>query len=87
MQEREQQQDTPENNKPASNESGESTPIYLTGDSTLQTPDEDRRDSAIDAQKDQQISVSNDDLRENDADPFAGSDRAGTAERKDNNNS
>jgi hypothetical protein len=60
------------------------TKIYLTPDSTLQTPEEDRHDKSIDLGKDNRMSVSNDDLHETNADRFAGSDRAGTAERKDN---
>lgn len=68
------------NNKPAATE----TKIYLTPDSTLQTPSEDQHDKSIDPRKDDTISVSNDDLHETNADRFAGSDRAGTAERKDN---
>ena len=67
----------------SSNEQGE-TKIYLTPDSTLQTPEEDRHDKSIDPTKDNTIAVSNDDLHETNADRFAGSDRAGTAERKDN---
>jgi hypothetical protein len=60
------------------------TKIYLTPDSTLQTPEEDRHDKSIDPGRDNRISVSKDDLHETAADRFAGSDRAGTAERKDN---
>lgn len=66
-----------------SKDTGE-TPIYLTTDSTLQTQDEDRRDKAIDPRNDNTMDVSDTDLRETDADKYAGSDRAGTAERKDN---
>ena len=72
------------NNEMASNASNEPTPIYLTSDSTLQTPDEDREDKSKDPRKDTSISVSNDDLHETNADRMAGSDRAGSAERKDN---
>jgi hypothetical protein len=68
-----------------SNSAEELTPIYLTGDSTLQTPEEDAHDKSIDPRKDDRLDVSNDDLHETNADRFAGSDRAGTAERKDNN--
>jgi hypothetical protein len=60
------------------------TPIYNTENSTLQTPEEHKHDESVDPRKDNTIDVSNDDLRETDADRFAGSDRAGTAERKDN---
>lgn len=67
----------------ASNAGNEPTPIYLTPDSTLQTPDEDKRDKSTDPRKDDSLSVSNDDLHETSADRLAGSDRAGTAERKE----
>lgn len=60
------------------------TKIYLTPDSSLQTPEEDQHDKSIDPRKDDTIDVSKDDLHETNADRFAGSDRAGTAERKDN---
>lgn len=66
-----------------SNENSE-TKIYLTPDSTLQTPQEDRHNKSIDPRKDNRIAVSKDDLHETNADRFAGSDRAGTVERKDN---
>jgi hypothetical protein len=58
--------------------------IYLTGNSTLQSTEEDAHDSSIDPRQDDSLSVSDDDLRPSAADRFAGSDRAGTAERKDN---
>ena len=63
---------------------GDGTKIYLTPDSTLQTPEEHRHDQSVNATRDNTIDVSNDDLRETKADQLAGSDRAGTAERKDN---
>jgi hypothetical protein len=66
------------------NTSGEDTKIYLTPDSTLQTPEEDAHDKSIDPRKDDTIGVSNDDLHETKGDRLAGSDRAGTAERKEN---
>ena len=75
--------DNKDQNKRQGSESGE-TPIYLTGDSTLQTPQEAAHDKSVDPRQDNTMSPSNDDLRESDADRFAGSDRAGTAERKDN---
>lgn len=71
-------------NKNNKQENQEETPIYLTGDSTLQTPEEDRRDSSQGAKQDMAMEPSKDDLHETNADRFAGSDRAGTAERKDN---
>jgi len=61
----------------------EPTPIYLTSDSTLQTPEEDRKDKSKDPREDNKIEVSNDDLHITHADHLAGTDRAGTAERKD----
>ncbi|MGN6401506.1 MAG: hypothetical protein ACTHMD_13705 [Flavisolibacter sp.] len=71
------------NSELSSNAANEPTPIYLTPDSTLQTPEEDRRDKSINPEKDDFISVSNDDLHETNADRMAGSDRAGTSERKE----
>ncbi len=59
------------------------TPIYLTGDSTLQTPAEDEKDKTKDPRRDDTMEPSNDDLHEINADRLAGSDRAGTAERKE----
>lgn len=44
------------------------TKIYLTPDSTLQTPEEHQHDQSVDPRKDNTISVSNDDLRETDID-------------------
>ena len=60
------------------------TPLHLTDDSTLQSSSEDRHDKNLDPRKDSSISVSQDDLHATEADRFAGSDRAGTGERKDN---
>lgn len=76
------------NNNDAVNSNGkkqDAADIYLTSDSTLQTPAEDRHDKNIDPEKDNTISVSNDDLHTTQADRLAGSDRAGTSERKDFN--
>lgn len=73
-----------EQNRDRQNKSSEETKISLTPDSTLQTPEEDQHDKSIDPRKDNSIAVSNDDLHETDADRYAGSDRAGTSERKDN---
>lgn len=86
---KQQEQDRNEQRKAAddqlsSNAANEPTPIYLTPDSTLQTPEEARHDRSIDPEKDDSISVSQDDLHETEADRFGGSDRAGTAERGDN---
>ena len=62
----------------------EETPIYFTEDSTLQTPAEHKHDKSIDPREDSSREASKDDLRETDSDRLAGSDRAGTFERKDN---
>ena len=59
-----------------------STPIYTTGNSTLQTPDEAKRDKSNKPGQNDKIDVSNTDLRQTNNDRMAGSDRAGTAERK-----
>lgn len=84
MREQEQNNETRNNERLSSNSSNEPTPIYLNPDSTLQTPEEDAHDKSIDPRKDNRMDVSNDDLHETSADRFTGSDRAGTAERKDN---
>ena len=63
----------------------EETPLYVTDDSTLQTPAEHRHDKSIDPNKDSSREASSDDLHETGNDRLAGSDRAGTFERKDNN--
>ena len=63
---------------------GGQTPIYVTDDSTLQTPAEHRHDKGIDPSEDSSREASKDDLHETNNDRFAGSDRAGTFERKDN---
>ncbi|RYZ20834.1 MAG: hypothetical protein EOO10_22885 [Chitinophagaceae bacterium] len=57
-------------NKQRSNNETEETKIYLTPDSTLQTPEEHQHDQQVDPRKDNTISVSNDDLRETDIDRF-----------------
>jgi hypothetical protein len=77
------EQNRNQQDKDRASESNE-TKIYLTPDSSLQTPEEYQHDKSIDPRKDNQIDVSNDDLHETNADRLAGSDRAGTAERKDN---
>ena len=46
----------------------EETKIYLTPDSTLQTPEEHQHDQSVDPRKDNTMSVSNDDLRDTDID-------------------
>jgi hypothetical protein len=89
-QENNRNQEMQESNPNKSNETGgssnagEETPIYLTTDSTLQTSEEAAHDRSIDPTKDDSMDVSDTDLRQSDVDRFAGSDRAGTSERKDN---
>src|SRR5438128_1741279 len=61
----------------STNPANEPTPIYLTGDSTLQTPEEDREDKSKDPRSNDTFEPSEDDLRETNADRLAGSDRAG----------
>lgn len=58
-----------QNQKNKNNET-EETKIYLTPDSTLQTPEEHQHDQSVDPRKDNTIGVSNDDLRETDIDRF-----------------
>ena len=48
----------------------EETKIYLTPDSTLQTPEEHQHDQSVDPRKNNTIGVSNDDLHETDIDRY-----------------
>jgi hypothetical protein len=48
----------------------EETKIYLTPNSTLQTPEEHQHDQSVDPRKDNTMEVSNDDLRETDIDRY-----------------
>ena len=64
--------------------SEDETPIYVSGNTTLQTPEEHQHDQSIDPRQDTSREVSRDDLHITNADHLAGSDRAGTAERRDN---
>lgn len=58
-------------NNDKQNKSGqEETKIYLTPDSTLQTPEEHQHDQKVDPRKDNTLDVSNDDLRETDVDRY-----------------
>ena len=58
------------NNQQKKNDQGEETKIYLTPDSTLQTPEEHRHDQSVDPRKDNTMTVSNDDLNETDVDKY-----------------
>ena len=60
----------------------ETTNIYGPENSTLQTEEEERMDKSRSVSEDDEISVTNTDLRETNADRIAGTDRAGTSERK-----
>ncbi len=71
-----------DSNKKDQQDQSDETPIYLNADSTLQTPEEDRKDKSKDPRQDSSMEASNDDLHETSADRLAGTDRAGTAERK-----
>lgn len=55
--------------------------IYLTDDSTLQTPEEHETDKNRPASDEEETIMTNT-LRDSDIDDVAGSDRAGTSERK-----
>jgi hypothetical protein len=70
--------------EPSHSDAHQEMPIYLTEETTLQTPEEARHDKSIDPRQDTSREASNDDLHETKDDRMAGSDRAGTFERKDN---
>jgi histidinol phosphatase-like enzyme len=53
-----------QNDPQAAKNAAEETPIYLTSNSTLQTPSEHRHDQSVDATKDTTIEVSRDDLHD-----------------------
>lgn len=55
---------------------GEGTPVYLYGDSTLQTPEEHEHDSRIDPRKDDTIDVSDSDLEQIKAGRLTGRENA-----------
>lgn len=57
-------------NRSGKNSESEETKIYLTDNSTLQTPKEHEHDKNVDPRKDNTIGVSNDDLRDTDIDKF-----------------
>ena len=57
---------------------GEGTPIYLTGNSTLQSPEEHAHDKSVDPNKDTTMSVSNDDLHDINAGKLTGRDGTNT---------
>lgn len=71
-----------ENKNNKSDKSRQETPVYLTGDSTLQTPDEDRRDSSIEPAQNVSMEPSKDDIHDINADLSGGGDKADTAKRK-----
>lgn len=63
------------------------TPIYLTSDSTLQTPEEHQHDQSVDARKDSTIAVSNDDLRGTETDRISSEMLDAQSGNSDNDNS
>lgn len=60
----------------------EETPVHLTSDSTLQSPQEAEHDKSIDPRKDNTIGVSDTDLKETDADRYGGPNKTGPIERQ-----
>lgn len=71
-----QHQELREESTPAA---GEGTPVYLYGDSTLQTPEEHEHDQRVDPRRDDSIDVSDSDLEEIKAGRLTG--RESTADR------
>ena len=59
---------------------GEGTPIYLTSNSTLQSPEEHAHDQSVDPNKDTTRSVSSDDLHDIKAGKLTGRDDTNTDE-------
>jgi hypothetical protein len=57
---------------------GEGTPIYLTGNSTLQSNEEHAHDKSVDPNQDTSMSVSNDDLHDINAGKLTGRDGTNT---------
>lgn len=62
------------------------TPIYLTGDSTLQTPEEDAKDRSTDPNSKDRMTASNDDLNEPIPPRTAGDSNMGTGDRSNDDN-
>jgi hypothetical protein len=60
----------------------DTTNIYGPENSTLQTPEEEEMDKNRSVTENDDTTVTNTDLRETNADRIAGTDRAGTSERK-----
>lgn len=56
------------NNQPKNNQQNEEVKIYLTPDSTLQTPQEHQHDQSVDPRKDNTIGVSRDDINDTEVD-------------------
>lgn len=73
-------------NKRGLKDNSDETPVYLTPDSTLQSPAEHRHDQSVDPRKDNAIGVSNDDLHETDVDRMQ-DDLDGTRGTQNNENS
>lgn len=60
------------------NKQSDVTPIYLTGDSTLQTPEEDANDRSIDPRKNDTLAASKDDIHQTIPPRMAGDSNQGT---------
>ncbi|HEU4471631.1 MAG TPA: hypothetical protein VFR58_11135 [Flavisolibacter sp.] len=83
MKEKKQDSQSNKNKTESTGADSSDTPIYLNSGSTLQTPEEAARDKQSDPRMDDSMEPSNDDLHITKADRMAGSDRAGTSERKE----
>jgi hypothetical protein len=60
------------------NKKSDVTPIYLTGDSTLQTPEEDEHDRSVDVTKNDTLAASRDDIHQPAISRMAGDSNQGT---------
>ncbi len=63
-----------ENDAPDDRSTGEGTPLYLTSNSTLQSPEEHEHDQSVDTRADETMEVSNDDLSSPSADDTSADD-------------
>ncbi len=67
------------------NNQSDVTPIYLTGDITLQTPEEDAHDRSVDPTKDDSMAASNDDINQPIPPRMAGDSNQGVGDRSGEN--
>jgi hypothetical protein len=75
---RDKQSQTQQQDDRTNRSDGKGTPVYLTGNSTLQSPEEHAHDQSVDPTKDTTISVSNDDMHEIKAGKLTGRDGTNT---------